>query len=119
MVRNNWTYQEAQQGAKEFLKTVAIVVEAAGTFDHAIKLGLIGGNETALMGSGIRDAIPPSRGGDNSDPDAEVKWDDLLATALIERGLESLSDAEAMVSLVSMLDQNDLPVLGVVEELDG
>ena len=38
MVRNNWSFEEAQQGAKEFLKTVAIVVEAAGTFERAVEL---------------------------------------------------------------------------------
>lgn len=116
MVRNNWSFAEAQQGAKEFLKTVAIVVEAAGTFERAVELGLIGGNQTALMASGIRDAIPPSRGGGNSDPDAEVKWDDLLATALIERGLDSLSDAEAMVS---MLMNGEVPPVEALPEVQG
>ena len=91
---------EALGGAREYLKTVAIAVEAAGTVDRAMELGLIGGENTAVMASGIRDVIPVSRGGDSSDPDAEDKWATLLATALLERGFDTLEETRAMSQML-------------------
>ncbi len=95
-MKTEWIGVDAYNGAREYLKTVAIAVEAAGTVDRAVELGLIGGEETAVMASGIRDVIPVSRGGDSSDPDAEDKWATLLATALLERGFDVLDETRAM-----------------------
>ncbi len=92
--------RDALSGAREYLKTVAIVVEAAGTVDRAVALGLIGGEDTAIMATGIRDVIPPSRGGDSNDPDSEDKWASLLATALLERGFATLDEVRAMAEML-------------------
>lgn len=91
---------EALGGAREYLKTVAIAVEAAGTVERAMELGLIGGQDTAIMASGIRDVIPVSRGGDSPDPDSEDKWATLLATALLERGFDVLEEMRAMALML-------------------
>lgn len=97
---------EALSGAREYLKSVAIAVEAAGTLDRAVELGLIGGEDTAVMASGVRDVIPPSRGGDSCDPEADDKWSTLLATALLERGFDRLDELR---SLVQMLEAQRRP----------
>jgi len=98
---------DALKGAREYLKTVAIVVEAAGTVDRAVELGLIGGEDTAVMASGVRDVIPPSRGGDSSDPDCDDKWATLLATALLERGFDALDELRAMVQVIEVKRRDD------------
>ena len=98
---------DALKGAREYLKTVAIVVEAAGTVDRAVELGLIGGEDTAVMASGVRDVIPPSRGGDSSDPDADDKWATLLAAALLERGFDALDELGAMVQLIEVKQRDE------------
>lgn len=99
-MKTEWIGVDAFNGAREYLKSVAIAVEAAGTVDRAVELGLIGGESTAVMASGIRDVIPVSRGGDSSDPDAEDKWATLLATALLERGFDTLEETRAMSQML-------------------
>jgi hypothetical protein len=84
-------------GGRQFLQSVAILVEAAGTLDRAAALGLIGGRQSPLMRSGLRNIVPRSRGGTSSDPDAEDKWATLLATALLHQGFDVLDDMRALI----------------------
>ena len=107
-MKTEWIGVDAFNGAREYLKTVAIAVEAAGTVDRAVELGLVGGEETPVMASGIRDVIPPSRGGDSSDPDAEDKWAMLLGTALLERGIDTLEETRAMAQMLEKRRRNEM-----------
>ena len=88
-------------GAREYLKMVAIVVEAAGSFDRALKLGLIAGGAAV----GIRGVIPRSLGGLSEDPAAEDKWLALLIKALDERGEAALAEAKATVELMERVHE--------------
>jgi hypothetical protein len=107
-MKTEWIGVDAFNGAREYLKTVAIAVEAAGTVDRAVELGLVGGEETPVMASGIRDVIPPSRGGDSSDPHAEDKWATLLGTALLERGIDTLEETRAMALTLEKQRRNEM-----------
>lgn len=101
----------ARDGARDYLKTVAIVIEAAGTLDRAAELGLIGGRRSAVMLSGLRDVIPVSRGGTSVDPDAEEKWSSLLATALMDRGVDALEELRSLVQVLEQAELNAVPIV--------
>jgi hypothetical protein len=92
--------QQAIRAAQELLKTLAITIEALGSLDRAIELGLAGSRESQLMQSGLLDIVPLSRGGDNAEPDADDKWAHVLATALLERGFGALDEVKALAGLI-------------------
>ena len=92
--------EQAMRAAQELLKSMAITIEAVGSLDRAIELGLVGSRDSLLMQSGLLDIVPLSRGGDNAEPDADDKWAHVLATALLERGFGALDEAKALAGLI-------------------
>jgi hypothetical protein len=68
------------------LNTTAPTIEAAGNFDRALRLGLIGGPPEMI--DMLRDVVPISRGGNLAHPEAEHDWAELVAACVRDRGLD-------------------------------
>jgi len=74
---------------------VMVFVEAAGTIGRAERLGAFKGLEPQALAV-IRNIVPPSRGGECSNPKAEQIWGGLMMDVMLEQeGREAVSAARA------------------------
>jgi hypothetical protein len=69
------------------LSLLATNIEAAGDFDRAVRLGVIGGFGTMDL-SRVKALVPVSRGGTLSHPDADQDWTKLVQDSVASRGTD-------------------------------
>ena len=69
------------------LDAIAPAVEAAGTIQRAVRLGVVGSFGCVSLDM-LTPVIPKSRGGKCSHPDSESDWLELVADAVERRDLD-------------------------------
>jgi hypothetical protein len=73
--------EEQSRKMFETLTMLAIVVEAAGGLERALRLGKLGQDDPEQERQ-LRETVPKSRGGENEHEDAESLWQTILDDAL-------------------------------------